>query len=83
MEEEQNGSLEKAVEFYRKAWDITKSKKNVPATLAYRLAESLLGNREILDCIEVCNEFFEVIPASSYPNLKNDVLDKAVALLRT
>ena len=81
MECEQLGDNEKALEFYFKAWENYSDKINVSTQLVYRLAEMLLKENKVIDCIEVCNSCLEVQP--DHVRLREEVLQEARKKLRT
>ena len=81
MECEQLNDNEKALQFYLKSWNTVNDKLNVSTQLAYRLAEMLLKENKIVECIEVCNSCLEVQP--DHIRLKDDILQEARRRLRT
>ncbi|KAF1762425.1 hypothetical protein GCK72_010687 [Caenorhabditis remanei] len=67
-----------AYKMYEKAFGATKERNPM---FGYKLAFTYLKARRLFPCIETCQKVLDLNP--QYPKIKKEIMDKAIALIRT
>ena len=75
---EDNSDSSGAADLYEKAWQLSNKSS---ARIGLRLAQCYLNAKKYVQCISVCKDVLDKFPNT--PNIENEILPKALSLLRT